>query len=547
MQRIPDAVTSIFHLDTKDERLAACLKGDSTEIVYSEKFGMGWCFGLQYARRGWVFARVKVYLDHTHCISETDTATVTVCLKDGSASEGPSFNSRTISIADFGHGPPALLGSFSPSRIIAHPYICITVTAKVDIVQAIADPLTGTASALRQSMNDGAFVDTKYYVMSRPRNGRSPAKTRVLYANNALLTQDVDAWQLGPLPHSLSSFVVLHIVTCLLLPSICPHLSYPSQSLLLCVHFLASITWWFVRRRPVLPMHKFFAAPPDGQTMFANTDCLLMEYQSESSLNRDIEKFDYDLDSDIDDDDEENENAKEEREGQRVVPSMASPYNLYGYSLGMAPVEFDSDVSDTASSSALSSDDDRDDISSTIYAAGLLPPGFISTDTLVPEPLPPPSLPTQRMVLVRNTAFTTWASYVYYCYTGQISFYPLKSKDPDSRHDKTSETLRCSPKSMYRLAVKLKHTRLEALAFQAIESSLSDSNILDEAFSKFTAQYSDIRKMEVELLLAFRSAPEVAVGLERIVEAVSQGEMPYARAMLHAFLARLAQLGAGGT
>jgi len=36
---------------------------------------------------------------------------------------------------------------------------------------------------------------------------------------------------------------------------------------------------------------------------------------------------------------------------------------------------------------------------------------------------------------------------------------------------------------------KLKHTRLEALAFQAIKSSLSESNILDEAFSWFTAQY----------------------------------------------------------
>jgi hypothetical protein len=36
---------------------------------------------------------------------------------------------------------------------------------------------------------------------------------------------------------------------------------------------------------------------------------------------------------------------------------------------------------------------------------------------------------------------------------------------------------------------KLKNTRLEALAFQAIKSSLFESNILDEAFSWFTAQY----------------------------------------------------------
>lgn len=151
------------------------------------------------------------------------------------------------------------------------------------------------------------------------------------------------------------------------------------------------------------------------------------------------------------------------------------------------------------------------------------------------------------MVLVRNIAFPTWACYVYYCYTGQVSFYPLKSKDPYSRRDKTTETLRCSPKSMYRLAVKLKHTRLEALAFQAIKSSLSECNILDEAFSWFTAQYSDIRQMELELLLEFRSAFEVAAPLERIVDAFLQGEKPHAHAMLHAFLARLARPEAGGT
>jgi len=521
-------------LDTKDEILAACLKGDSIGIVYSENFGLGWRFGLQYAKRGWIFARVNVYLDHTHCISETDTATVTVCLKNGPTSEGPSFERKTVSIADFGHGPPALLGSFSPSSIITHPYMSLTVTAKVDIVQAIADPLAGTASALRQSMNDGAFIDTKYYVISRHRNGISPAKTRVLHANHALLTQDVDVWQLGPLPRRLSSFAVLHIVTCLLLPSICPHLSYPNQYFLLLTHFLASITWWFVRR------------PPDGQTTYAHTGCLLVEYQSESGLNEDVEQFGYDLDSDIDEEEEiENENENEGQEGQGARPSTPTPYYPYSHSL-WTHIESDSDVSDTASSSALSSGDDHDDLSSTVYAAGPLLPGLSSTDTLVPEPLPPPSLQTQRMMLVRNTAFPTWACYIYYCYTGQISFYPLKSKDPYSRRDNSTETLRCSPKSMYRLAVRLKHTRLEALAFQAIKSSLSESNILDEAFSWFTAQYSDIRQMELELLLEFRNTFEVAAPLKRIVDAVLQGEKPYARAMLHGFMARLAQPEAGG-
>ncbi|KAG1816466.1 uncharacterized protein BJ212DRAFT_192510 [Suillus subaureus] len=187
MQRVSDSVTSIFQLETRDGRLATCLQGGST-IVYSDKFGLGWRFGLQYAKGGWASAnKVKVYLDHTHCSSATDAATVTVCLKDGSASEVPSFGSKTVSIADFGHGPPALLGSFSPSTIVAHPYMWFMVTTKANFAPVIADPLINTASALRQSMNDGEFADTKYHAVSKRRTWRSSGETRFVYANNAVL------------------------------------------------------------------------------------------------------------------------------------------------------------------------------------------------------------------------------------------------------------------------------------------------------------------------------------------------------------------------
>jgi hypothetical protein len=49
--------------------------------------------------------------------------------------------------------------------------------------------------------------------------------------------------------------------------------------------------------------------------------------------------------------------------------------------------------------------------------------------------------------------------------------------------------------------------------------------------------------MELELLMKFRSAPEVSSRLEQIVEAVTQGKKPYARAMLHAFLECLTREG----
>lgn len=56
-------------------------------------------------------------------------------------------------------------------------------------------------------------------------------------------------------------------------------------------------------------------------------------------------------------------------------------------------------------------------------------------------------------------------------------------------------------------------------------------------------RYTGIQNMELELLMKFRSAPEVSSRLEQIVEAVTQGKKPYARAMLHAFLERLTREG----
>ncbi|KAG2121595.1 hypothetical protein DEU56DRAFT_918116 [Suillus clintonianus] len=71
----------------------------------------------------------------------------------------------------------------------------------------------------------------------------------------------VSSWD-GESDEYRADFFTMHIVTsCLFLPSLCAHLSYKSQSLLLRAHFLASITWWLVRGRGAVPLRKFFAAP----------------------------------------------------------------------------------------------------------------------------------------------------------------------------------------------------------------------------------------------------------------------------------------------
>ncbi|KAJ8584666.1 hypothetical protein M405DRAFT_826375 [Rhizopogon salebrosus TDB-379] len=75
------------------------------------------------------------------------------------------------------------------------------------------------------------------------------------------LMYGVGSWD-GESAEYRADFFTMHIVTsCLFLPSLCAHLSYRSQSLLLRAHFLAGITWWLVRGRPPLQLRKFFAAP----------------------------------------------------------------------------------------------------------------------------------------------------------------------------------------------------------------------------------------------------------------------------------------------
>ena len=52
-----------------------------------------------------------------------------------------------------------------------------------------------------------------------------------------------------------------------------------------------------------------------------------------------------------------------------------------------------------------------------------------------------------------------WLSYIYFRYTGEVSFRPLKSAStlgsPKEHADDLNQTPSCSPKSMYRLAASV--------------------------------------------------------------------------------------------
>ncbi|KAK0437316.1 hypothetical protein EV421DRAFT_1026532 [Armillaria borealis] len=123
---------------------------------------------------------------------------------------------------------------------------------------------------------------------------------------------------------------------------------------------------------------------------------------------------------------------------------------------------------------------------------------------------------------VKDTAYTTWKAFLAYLYTQEISFAPLKSTGTLRTATKDA----CSPKSMYRLALKAGLDSLKDLAFENIRSQLTPSNIIDEVFSKCTHQYPELLDMEVRYLVNNFTNPLVYPQWERKMEEVGRGACP---------------------
>ncbi|EPQ50617.1 hypothetical protein GLOTRDRAFT_141419 [Gloeophyllum trabeum ATCC 11539] len=115
--------------------------------------------------------------------------------------------------------------------------------------------------------------------------------------------------------------------------------------------------------------------------------------------------------------------------------------------------------------------------------------------------------PLGRTIVVKDTALRTFTALLRYFYVGDINFAPLKSQHVEVIQDinkSLNETHpSCSPKSMYRLADKLDLQDLKNKSFEALRCRLSKDNIVEEAFSKFTWTYDEVRDMEVEALCKF--------------------------------------------
>ncbi|KAI0356218.1 hypothetical protein OH77DRAFT_1423821 [Trametes cingulata] len=145
------------------------------------------------------------------------------------------------------------------------------------------------------------------------------------------------------------------------------------------------------------------------------------------------------------------------------------------------------------------------------------------------KPTPKKKAREYRLLVVLDMAYRTWRAFVFYAYTRRIAFAPLRSQGlPFAPSDDVSDGSQlpiCSPKSMYRLAVKYGNAELQNLAGNDICSKLSTQNVLPELFSPFTAKYPEIQDMELHFLLMYLKHPDITVRLPTWIDKFARGEL----------------------
>ncbi|KAJ7744157.1 hypothetical protein B0H16DRAFT_1560366 [Mycena metata] len=121
-----------------------------------------------------------------------------------------------------------------------------------------------------------------------------------------------------------------------------------------------------------------------------------------------------------------------------------------------------------------------------------------------------------RIVVLKDTAYRTWKALLYYLYTRQINFAPLRSENCLGLE---TEDPQCLAKSMYRLADKLGLEELKSSALQYIRSRLSEDNILQEVFSSFTSMYPTLQTLEIKFLTS-NFTPKVTENLKQMTKEI---------------------------
>ncbi|KAI6019011.1 hypothetical protein BKA83DRAFT_4311419, partial [Pisolithus microcarpus] len=149
-----------------------------------------------------------------------------------------------------------------------------------------------------------------------------------------------------------------------------------------------------------------------------------------------------------------------------------------------------------------------------------------------------------RHISVKDAAFQTWYCLLHFLYMGIVEFSPLRSSGPQGSKmfsRSTSQTPKCSAKSMYRLATKLGIGELRDQAFASIRSNIDENNLLQELASRFTGRYPAVLEMELDLLLTKIATAPIVEGLPKLMERISEKEISHGAKIMAGFYTRILQ------
>ncbi|QRV79089.1 The BTB (BR-C, ttk and bab)/POZ (Pox virus and Zinc finger) domain [Ceratobasidium sp. AG-Ba] len=242
------------------------------------------------------------------------------------------------------------------------------------------------------------------------------------------------------------------------------------------------------------------------------------------------------------------------------------------------------EVSSDADVTAGKSNDDPGAISDVPgLPAALVPVPGTPAPTVPSISVPPLPGPPKVQVVVRDVAYATYKSFLYYLYTDTIVFAPLKSQfmpssppassfaqailhlpvssdgapmnspgmgvlRPDSAGGGRRGWVRdwesnnpdrpspCSAKAIYRLADKLDLGELKSRAFSHISKSTTEQNVLFELFSGFSAAFDDV---QMEFALAKWAEIRNGGSMRQITQELRSGRHPGYEEVMPLLLAQL--------
>ncbi|KAI0633355.1 hypothetical protein C8Q77DRAFT_1114493 [Trametes polyzona] len=152
-------------------------------------------------------------------------------------------------------------------------------------------------------------------------------------------------------------------------------------------------------------------------------------------------------------------------------------------------------------------------------------------------------VPVRHVIVIPDIAYRTFKAFVYYAYTGEISFTTIRSARRTSGSGSIlpdKSTLACSPKSMYRLADKYGMVALKDLAAKNIKSQLSSGMVLHELFSRFTARYREVIQIETTFICGLTVRSTCFTDLQVWTRRIVHGELEHTEEALEELLRKLA-------